>query len=270
VTAPLQTDPRRNNISQQEVVSRLQALANTIDSRGWAVKNVPVNLYSANNMSASDRLVAGSALGMSMPGPGTFDSTDIFDEAANPLAGQLEAKMAAAATNKRQQLQTAMVEQAGDAQAQTQPAAPAQTWYTPQQQPTFTTVPTAGNPTAEEEALIARSLGNQPAETVSAMQPAAPAEQGTQTLYSSIRTPQPPAAPVPVTQQAAQAAPAPSDPVTPQVNPAIIELANNNDLNIDTIAREAKQIRATHPDGTLNTLGNSQAGQDGEVSISLR
>src|ERR1035438_1720650 len=33
-----------NGLSQTEVSSRLHALANTIDSRGWAIKNVNVNL----------------------------------------------------------------------------------------------------------------------------------------------------------------------------------------------------------------------------------
>lgn len=228
VTVPVQVDPRRRNMSETEVVSRLQALANTIDSRGWAVKNVPVSLYAApSTLSASDRLVAGNTAAIT-PGPGTFDSTDIFDIAANPRASELETKMAAAANSKRQQLVNALGTPAGSAPAGSAPVqtatpatVPARTWYTPQPAAVNASEPT--NLAAADEALIAQNL----------------------------RLGQPPVQP----------SPAPATPVTPPVNPAILELANNNDLNIATIAREAKQINGEHPDGTLG---------DGEVSVSLR
>lgn len=275
VTAPVQTDPRRNNMSEREVVSRLQALANTIDSRGWAVKNVPVSLYQApNSLSASDRLIAGQVLAGGNPGPGTFDSTDIFDVAANPLAGQLEAKMATAASNKRQQLVHALDAPAGDTGAAA--AQPASNWYTPQPS-AVPTVP-AGNPNAADEALIARSLGQpqtpgqQPATTSVQPQPAAQITPAPAS-YSNIRTPQLPAAQMAAGVPAGQGNPSvqpPTAAVTPPVNPAILELANNNDLNISTIAREARQISGAHPDGTLGSPGRDQAGQGGEVSISLR
>lgn len=55
------------NMTQSEVSSRLQALANTIDSRGWSVKNVNVNLSNQSPVVAqvttdSDRLVPASTL----------------------------------------------------------------------------------------------------------------------------------------------------------------------------------------------------------------
>ena len=54
-----------NGLSQTEVASRLSALANTIDSRGWAIKNVNVNMFAQPTMAAddgSDRLVAMSSM----------------------------------------------------------------------------------------------------------------------------------------------------------------------------------------------------------------
>lgn len=47
VTVPKRIDRQlTNGLSQTEVTSRLQALAQTLDTRGWAVKNVAVNLFS--------------------------------------------------------------------------------------------------------------------------------------------------------------------------------------------------------------------------------
>ena len=46
VTAPKKIEHTyTDGLSQVEVKSRLSALANTLDSRGWAIKNVNINLY---------------------------------------------------------------------------------------------------------------------------------------------------------------------------------------------------------------------------------
>ncbi|HSX43632.1 MAG TPA: PrgI family protein, partial [Candidatus Saccharimonadales bacterium] len=63
VTAPKVVEHHlTNGLSENEVRSRLSALANTIDSRGWAVKNVNVNLsggnYGPGAIQSSDRLVS--------------------------------------------------------------------------------------------------------------------------------------------------------------------------------------------------------------------
>lgn len=270
VTAPVQVETRRQNLSEREVVSRLQALANTIDSRGWAVKNVPVSLYTApNHASASDRLIAGGGGLMGTPGPGTYDSTDIFDVAANPLAGELESKMVAAANNKRQQLVTALDSPGTNSAATTpsgqqQPAAQAGAWYTPQPQAQAAVPVATSNAVAAEETLIVQQL-TQPAQQPQPQPASQPVPQAQS--YSDIRTPGVPATPV------VQAAPAPlasTAAVTPPVNPAILELANNNDLNIATIAREAKQISGTEPHGVLGSPGADHTGRGEEVSVSLR
>ncbi|HSH18639.1 MAG TPA: PrgI family protein [Candidatus Saccharimonadales bacterium] len=302
VTAPVTYTRPSQYISQREVVSRLNALANTIDSRGWAVKNVPVTMYAnGSGLSASDRLMGASAMPGAAPGPGSYDSTDIFDVAANPLAGELDAKMAAAATVKHDRLMAA-VDNPGSAMAIPQiAAAPQQTWYTaaptpvqqpaptPAQpnltavaapvadqtadtpaatampaapakqinptQPTFTTVPVAGDPTPEEQALLAR---------LRAEDQRVGSTQIVKDSYSDIRAPGLPAVPAPAPVQTGPAA------VTPTVNPAILELANNNDLNIATIAREAQQITNAHPAGTLGVNQREPGQAQEEVHISLR
>lgn len=122
-------------------------------------------------------------------------------------------------------------------------------------QPTFTTVPVAGDPTPEEQALLAR---------LRAEDQRVGSTQIVKDSYSDIRAPGLPAVPAPAPVQTGPAA------VTPTVNPAILELANNNDLNIATIAREAQQITNAHPAGTLGVNQREPGQAQEEVHISLR
>jgi hypothetical protein len=87
ITAPKKVEQYlSDNLSQNEVKSRLKALAETIDSRGWAVKNIAVNMYNHpayGNMSVtegSDRLLDGTSLPQAVDtlNVGTID--DMFDE----------------------------------------------------------------------------------------------------------------------------------------------------------------------------------------------
>jgi hypothetical protein len=53
--------------------------------------------------------------------------------------------------------------------------------------------------------------------------------------------------PLPVAQPTSPSIPAVAPPTPPAVDPAIIELANNDDLNVSTIARQAKKARDQEP-----------------------
>lgn len=88
ITAPKRENKNfSNNLSQQEVKSRLKALANTIDSRGWAIKNVDVNLYStpAYISEDSDRLIDPASLPQSVPDIDITSADDIMDT-TSPIA----------------------------------------------------------------------------------------------------------------------------------------------------------------------------------------
>jgi hypothetical protein len=92
------------NFSQDEVQSRLKALANTLDSRGWAVKNVNVNLnanpgYLATLDYNSDRLVEAEAV--EEPVIEVHASDDIMDARHNPTAQKFEAMMEKADTERK-------------------------------------------------------------------------------------------------------------------------------------------------------------------------
>jgi len=66
ITAPKKSGPAlTKNLSQTEVSSRLQALATTLDSRGWAIKNATVNLPATKPQDLnenSDRLADATTL----------------------------------------------------------------------------------------------------------------------------------------------------------------------------------------------------------------
>lgn len=282
VTAPkVVEDPRQRKLSETEVRSRLKALADTIDSRGWAVKNVPANIYIQPSAApASDRLLDGSDMPREVPNYTTTASDDMFDLANNPIAQQFQAKITASSNARRQQLvnQINTPQPAGPATSAAQTAGQP-LWHVPGPQTntvvdSFVSVPQAATPTSEEEALAQeikrkRELLNNPEPASSSgmrtIQPIsdltdriaqalyAPAPQQTTPASEPATTPvstqaTTPAAsanqaqPVATTPQ--QTAPEPS--VTPPANPAILELANNNDLNVATIAREAQH---RNPDG---------------------
>lgn len=270
VTVPKQLiDPRARHMSEREVRGRLKALADTIDSRGWAVKNAPLEMFMQPGMAglvsgatlSSDRLVEPTSLPRDVPTIDATHATDMFDLANNPLAQQFDTKMTASSSARRQELIN-QINNPGAAAVQS-PTVP-QNWYMPQASAPVSTptpvitaapvatpaVPTAlpaapisASSTAEEEAQLLRQLKHK---QELAHQPMA-------SQYGNLRTIQPlsadlsgtaPAQPAPASTVAPAA---PAIAVTPPPNPAILELANNNDLNVATIAREAK-IR--NPDGT--------------------
>ncbi len=275
ITAPKRLDHIfTNNLSQNEVRSRLSALATTLDSRGWAIKNVNVNMFGQpgylSTDDGSDRLVAPSALPTSVTDTDVLPADDMLDAKSNPTAQHLE-QMVEASTQAHREKVMQSVKQGGT--QSTQP--PADYWFLNQpaqggQQssaPGYTTfaasrvvVPGSSSaatpaPTAEEQALIDKIEAEQARmqsafgshiktiQPLSGSHPSGPAMP----IGSSTPTPSPvaPAAsplPKPATKQQ-----------TPPPNPAILSLANNDDLNVATIARQAQQLSES----------------DGEVVISL-
>ncbi|HET6924336.1 MAG TPA: PrgI family protein [Candidatus Saccharimonadales bacterium] len=251
VTAPKKVEERRTNgLSQTEVQSRLNALANTIDSRGWAIKNVNVNLNAVGAgpaMDNSDRLVDMSSIPQPVPDYDVQASDDILDEQNNPIAQQFQQMINSSEQAHRQKLQDMM---SGNAPVSPQavPASPTDNGVTPDywfmQAPVAAPVPTQlvapatpvanlPDPTPEEQAIAAR---------------AKQAHEQPDLSLGHLKTIQPIDHNKPVAPPAATTPPAP--------NPAAF-LAHDNDKSIDVIAREAKRINHQDENG------------DGEVVISL-
>lgn len=234
-----------DGLSQNEVESRLKALANTIDSRGWAVKNVNINVSAPNNPMAiadSDRLVAISNIPQEVPDATVQASDDILDEQNNPIAQQFDAMINQSNQSHRKEL----LQQLNAPAAMPQPAPQTASVATDPWFMAGAPVPTPAAATPEEAAVLAQAHAQSAARQVT---------------YGNLRTiqplgSQPAAAPQPAPQMAA---PAPMPAMTPQPDPAILSLANNNDLNVATLAREAQKAKA----------GEMSGGED-EVVISLR
>jgi hypothetical protein len=275
ITAPkkIQTDYTKG-LSETEVTSRLKALAETLDSRGWAIKNANVNVALRPGLlpspQDSDRLIMPSAFSQAPPADlaDIRASDDILDERNNPTAQHLNSMVEASSKAHRQKIMDSLRTDAIEPAQPKQPAnnywflnQPAQAASVPSDMVTFNTqVVTPGmeeselpvgapaTPTMDEENLVHSLDAKQqdPAmasyyghlhtiQPLSAAKPPAPA------------MPQMPASPpvtpasTPVQTAPPPAVPAPEPQVTPAQQAAILQLANNDDLNVATLAREAKR-----------------------------
>jgi len=220
-----------SNLTPTEVKDRLKALADTIDSRGWAIKNIELGYYTrASIMGAggeSDRLVDPSSFPQDVPGYDESAASDIFDTQNNPIAQKFDILMSQSAGEHRQQI----VEQ----MAQPQPTAVPSYWH-------MNPVPAA--PSADTPAAPGST-------TTPGAKKKAVARPKTYSDYSNIRT----SSARPGALAALPAASKTAHPtVTAQPNPAILELANNNDLNVATIAREAQARNAGPTDEVVVSL----------------
>lgn len=262
VTAPKKIErDYTNGLSQHEVQSRLTALANTLDSRGWAVKNVNTTVPVPGTTMAlpsSDRLFDVSSIPQPVPTIDVTAADDMLDEDNNPRAHQLQQMVAKSASSHRQQLLDQMKQAIAVVKPKPTPQPvqpPADYWF--MNKPIDAPQPSSGKAVftdaavvhageteeeaakaqsvslaANEDALAERlkqlhqqaqmSVGNQHLKTIQPL--------GAQAAKAATVTPPPAAPPTP-----------PAHPVTPQPNPATINLASNNDLNIATIARIANQ-----------------------------
>lgn len=251
--------------SQTEVNSRLKALADTLDSRGWAVKHSSQsNAYSNPVVSTnSDRLIDIGNAPMEVPNDDMTPRDDILDEANNPIARQFETMIDQSSRSHRQHLIDELNDIRED-QAEGQAAATADNWFMarghvdqgPPQEPQVSgPAPAAVAADNNDSALAANLTARASSRQVS---------------LGHLRTVQPLSAqaPPPATTPAGSAAgPASTDgqaaadsqstAMTAPDDPAILSLAKNDDLNVATLAREAKKTR-----------GNSDQPPD-EVVVSL-
>jgi hypothetical protein len=110
ITAPKKVEAiLTKNLSQTEVKSRLSALATTLDSRGWAVKNVNVNLGTFDNYfqetEDNDRLVDTGSIVQEVPVVDVHASDDILDAQNNPTAQNFDSLMVEAENQRKKALQ---------------------------------------------------------------------------------------------------------------------------------------------------------------------
>lgn len=314
ITAPKKIERQlTKNMSEGEVRSRLEALANTIDSRGWAIKNINVSIFNqpalAGAGGGSDRLIDVGAVAQQTPAPDVTASDDMLDEQHNPTAQNLDRMISASSKAHRDRIVANMrlpeptkvpivndsaahpfsnvtTPMQDDSNSQQTPSAQPDYWFlnsgagptvAPQaQQPMTGTTPQPSNlvvpdPTATQQSqgLPLQPVG-QPAgplteeellDKIHAEKEKTPKNYGHMRVIKTLEEQQAEAAAA-AQRAAALGGSQPGDdssasqPVTPAPDPDIIELARNDDLNVETVARQAKKNK----DKDL---------EDGEVVINL-
>ena len=259
ITAPKRMEEHLSDgLTQTEVKSRLQALANTIDSRGWAVKNVNVNLYNQPAFAAAganpDRLVDTNVI-LPQTAADDYAADDILDPVSNPTAQALDTMINQSTQAHRQAAVSSA--QSGKPVAQ----APADYWFlgSPSQ-------PTNLKPgqalfddgrTIQPGADLATNVASDTGEAEKKLLAQIHEEKSKPSpVYGHMRVIDPAGAKKKHTDKTKHK-PKPTQ-TTQSQNPALIRLAGNDDLNVATIAREADKA---------TKLPN---GPDDEVVISLR
>lgn len=322
ITVPRREQKRlTKGYSGDEVTSRLSALAKTLDSRGWAVKNVNLNTFTqpAYASGPSDqRLISPSVLPQTMLPPIDIQAADdILDHTSNPVAQHFDSMMTRAAEEQRKVAIERMQQAAKEPPAFEIPAQPTVHQKNSRREPVGLHYNegrhAVGNPQNAGYATFGATTLDNPRQSNSVGELISPEEEA---FLENIRKQLNESKPVPSNmkriktpeeivaeeaeerakaEQAAEAnASAPAkktskhktesrkeghtekstrisnaqqqtenqtlqnapEPSPDTSNPAILELANNDDLNIDTLARQAKVA--------------SDKLDDGEVVISLR
>lgn len=111
ITAPVRQEKiYTDGLDQQQVRSRLKALSNTLDSRGWAVKNVDLNLNTtdAYNNYQTDRLVDPSSLPIMVSDVDVRASDDILDVSNNETAQHFDELMQQSSKSHHEELKAKM------------------------------------------------------------------------------------------------------------------------------------------------------------------
>lgn len=253
-----------NGLSHDEVQSRLTALASTLDSRGWALKNTNANLYDPSRafvVSPSDRLLNPlNSMPMEVSGVDLTPSDDMLDESNNPRAQELDKMVRASSDTRRQQLidQLAMPPTTIVPGVSPELPAPTSNWFMnkPLDLPSVSTPTFLSEPESPQIAnplfVAPRAADPTPEEKELAEELRSQREKAQQKVnFQHLKVIQP---------LSAQVTPPPSagaqvQPVTLPVDPATIELAGNNDLSIATLARIANK-EDEQPDEIVISLHN--------------
>jgi len=205
---------RTKDLSQTEAEQRLSYLASIVDSRGWAVRGVQGQLPSSPGSMTNDAYLEAQST------PDILDESAAVGQEFNTMLGQADAR-------RHQEMLDRIKNQSASVTADVVPPPAGVT------QPVIPTVPVA-DPYASIPTPATVTAAPQPAPddtTARVSFDPYPA------MHQSVIAPIDPNAP-----KAKQSATEEEKPGEKQVSPDIINLANNPDLSVETIAREANRI----------------------------
>ena len=232
ITAPKKEEkPLTDNLSQTEVKSRLKTLGDIIDSHGWAIKDVQYDnlIHPASN---TDRLISPSTLPQEVP---------IVDLATIPDVYEVSAGTTENFDRMIQQSSDIRKAQSLDVMDRVRHGEPIESATAPQVQ--FTPPPTdyqtfTNQAPVDEKALTEELKSRKTPSNIA-------------TSHMRVINPIDPfalAKPLPVNQTTTDDDEDNDDhkktqaqTMPPPPTPAILDLANNNDLDVATIARQAKR-----------------------------
>ena len=232
ITVPNVVEVQRiKDISQDEAEQRLSYLASIVDSRGWAVRGVQGQVPTSPGAMTNDAYLEAQAA------PDILDDTTGLGQAMNSRLEQSDARHHQEMIDRVRSQATTAANDTFTPPVMTQP------------QPTVAPVPPVADPYASLAALSPQVMlqNPDPFQTSQAPQPTEPDINLTfnpypnmhQSVIAPIDT-----APVPAPQQPVSPVPTPEGekPSEKAPSPDIINLANNPDLSVETIAREANRI----------------------------
>ncbi len=255
ITAPKRIEQiYTDGLSQTEVRSRLKALAETIDSRGWAVKYPGTSYLSpaySTVSASSDRLIDPATIPQEVPTLGNDPYADIFDPDGSPVGQQFDSMLTANAQAQHDRL-LAQMQQPSPPAATPQSQSPAPDYWF-MNQPDTSAVP-VGNATFQGQ-VVTTPINNvsPPPAAPQIQQQTTDANENEDQLAEQLQKSQANAAmtkarmptvlPLAEQQKLQATQTTPPKAVTPPTDPSILELAHNDDLNVATIARQAKKAQ---------------------------
>ena len=248
ITAPKKIEKvLTKNLSQTEVRSRLEALANTIDSRGWAVKNVNVNMFAQPSYVLgqvdSDRLIDPSLMAQDVPAIDIQAVDDMLDVRSNSRAQALDQMIASSTQTRKQQVLQRMQDPQAAAPQQGKQA---DYWFLDQSPQ----APPPAGMAAFSHASVVRPGQHDDTPAVNTTHiPSADEEKLLDRIHKEKQKPKIANSHLKTIKPLSEASDEPAPQTEkPAPNPAIASLAQNDDLNISTIARQAEKARKLPPD----------------------
>lgn len=227
ITAPKKIEKAlTKNLSQKEVKSRLKALAETIDSRGWAVKHADLQ-QNVDYNPTSDRLINTDALPKNVPDIDVESIPDMFDSEGGAASAVFEHMITSKDQERKAQLISKMErarrgEPIDDSVQAPMAVMPPQADLPPV---------SAGN--ALDEKLLAEELKARKSASNLSQSKLHKIGPGGNAVSQNNNEGQ--------EGLANDGSPAPTKQSARAVSPDILDLARNNDLNVATIARQANK-----------------------------
>lgn len=223
ITAPKKPEHLyTNNMSQGEVRSRLKALADTIDTRGWAVKHAgAAQTINPGIFGQSDRLVEADILPQQVASL-VDDTPDPMDEKDSPAASTFSKMMRDSQEERKAEALQAMEE----ARKPKAAAVPSRPITSPAQQHLSQPQPSpAAQVSSFDEKLLTEQLKKSSTKGSDAV-----GHMHTIPTHAKVQ---------PGSQKTDNKKAQASIPSTPRTD--ILDLSQNNDLDVATIARQAKR-----------------------------